>query len=647
MLAFFRAISKSWVANVFMTVLIVSFAVWGIRDVFHPQFTNAVVTAGSHHVDPADFKRMFENYRKQIARQTGQMVTPQQAVAEGVDARMLQDLAGSEALVEYIRRIGVIPSDKLVADQLKKQPMFFDSVTGKFDEKAYENTLAENGLTPDKFLAGLTDEIAQDQLGAGLAAGLKQPLAYGAILAGIELEGRTLSYFLVDPRAVPPPPMPTDQQLQTLINQHADQLRRPETRVLTVVRLSATALAPGMTPNPADLQKAYQFHKDSQSTPEKRTLVEIPARDAATAQAIAAKLRAGQAPDAVAKAYGVQPIAYNDAPKSAVADEKVADAAFGLPAGQVSGPIQTSLAGLAVVKVTAVTPGKVATFDEMKPQLMAQAQKDMAVQKVYDQVQKYDDAHGSGETIANAAHTAGATAVQIGPVSAQGLDAQGKPVPGLSPKLLKAAFALAQGGESDMTDDGEGEYFAVHVDKVIPPALPSLDEIRAPLTQYWRTQDEMTRLNAKAEELAGKIRKGESLEAAAAEVHAQVGHAVGVTRVAMAQNRSLSPDLMEKLFSAKAGDIFTGQTAQIPVMVARLDTVRPPAPQDAARMVVAQRDRATAQMFGDFGDAVTAAAKTAVKPTYDLDRARTAIGVSPDDLPKTAAASGAKPARAP
>lgn len=648
MLAFFRSLSKSPIANVFLTVLIVSFAAWGIKDVFHPKISNAVVQAGSHELDPSDIKRVFENYRKQTLQQTGQMISPKDAVAQGVDLRMLQELTNEEALAEFVHRLGITPSDKLVMDEIKKIPAFFDQVSGKFDETAYEDELRQLGLTPTQFLGQVTDELAHDQLGSGLAAGLKQPLTYGAVLSGLDLEGRTVSFFLLDPNNVQQPALPTDQQLQALIAQHADQLKRPEMRVLTVVRFSAKALAPSMTPSDADLQKTYNFRKDSASTPEKRSLAQIPARDAATAQAIAAKLKAGQGPDAVAKSFGVQAITYTDTPKTAVADAKVADAAFQLANGQVSGPIQTSLAGLAVIEVTSITPGKTATFADMKPQLMATAQLDMATQKVFDQVQKFDDAHAGGANLADAAKASGGAVVQLGPVSAQGGDTHGQQVQGLSPKLLKTAFALAPGAESDMTDDGPGEYFAVRVDKVIAPAVPSLDEIRQPLTQYWMSQEMVRRLNARAAELIDKMHKGESLEAAAAEVHATVGHAVGLTRMGMQQNQSLSQDLEAKLFSAKAGDIVTGQTARIPVMVARIDSIRPPAPLDAAHMVVAERAQATEQMFGDFADAISRAAKAAVKPTYDIDRARLAMGLSPDDLPKTAtAASGAKPARAP
>ena len=646
MLAFFRSFTKSWVSNVFFTLLIVSFAVWGIKDVFHPKISNAVVSAGSREISPADFKQLFETYRKRAMQQTGQMITAKDAVAQGVDLSMVQQLMGDEAMAEYIRRVGVTPSDKLVADQMKKIPSFFDQVSGKFDEKAYEQTLADNGLTPDKFVVTLKDEIAQNHLGAGMAAGLKVPLAYGALTASYEREGRTISFFLLEPQNVPQPTLPTDPQLQAFIAQHADRIRRPEMRVLSVVRFSAKAVAPTLTPDPADVQKMYNFRKDSLATPEKRSLVEIPARDAAAAQAIAAKLQAGQAPDAVAKAYGVQAITYTDSPKSAVADPKVADAAFHLVPGQVSGPVQTGLAGLAVVKVTGLTPAKAVSFDVVKPQIEAQARADMATQKIYDQVQKYDDAHSTGGTLVDAARTAGGAAVQIGPVSADGADTKGQTTLVLTPKLLKAAFALTQGGETDMQDDGAGEYFAVHVDKVIAPTVPPLDEIRQPLTQAWMQIEMVRRLNAKAEELAAKMRKGESLEAAAAEVLAKVQHAVAVPRAAMLQNKSLGEDLAGKLLTAKAHDIVTGQTSQIPVMIARIDSINAANPDETARMVVAQRNRGTMQMFNDIGEMARATAKSVVRPTYDLDRARTAIGVSGDDLPKTAP-SGSKPARAP
>src|SRR5947209_20041980 len=97
MLAAIRAFAKSWVAAVPMVLLIASFALWGIRDVFHAQISDAVIVAGSHSVSSADFKREFDRAKTQYEQQAGQPITTEFAVANGLDKQILQGLATREA----------------------------------------------------------------------------------------------------------------------------------------------------------------------------------------------------------------------------------------------------------------------------------------------------------------------------------------------------------------------------------------------------------------------------------------------------------------------------------------------------------------------------------------------------------------------
>jgi peptidyl-prolyl cis-trans isomerase D len=353
----------------------------------------------------------------------------------------------------------------------------------------------------------------------------------------------------------------------------------------------------------------------------------------ATAQSVAAKLRSGQSPEAAAKAVGVQPIVYTDAAKAAIADPKVAEAAFAMAPGQIGGPIQGNL-GFAVIKVASITPAKPATLDQVKADLESQVRSDQAAQKIYDQVQKYDDAHTGGSPMANAAKAAGGTLVSVGPVTAQGQDLTGKPIPGLTPKLLKDAFGLAAGAESDMEDEDKGEYFAVRVDKVTPPAVPSLAEIKEPLTKYFIAKAMSQAMKVKADQLVEAIKKGQTLEAAAASVGSPLGHAPNVSRAAMTQNNSIGPELGNKLLTAKPGEVVDGATAQGAIMVARIDTVASAPVADAAKAVVAQNRGFSGQLLQDLGGLANAAARLAVKPTIDQARARTALGVSPEDAAK-------------
>jgi peptidyl-prolyl cis-trans isomerase D len=643
MIAFFRAFAKSWVARILLGILLITFVVFGVgsfRDVFRTKIDNAVITAGSRQVSSEQFRSMFDRYLGAVAQQSGQQVNVKDAVAQHADTRVLQELATQYALAEYVHRSGVIASPTLIADAIRKQPVFFDQVSGRFDKTAYQQQVAQRfGMTTAQYESALADEISAGHLQAGFQAGFRSPLTYEAVIAAYELENRTLSYFIIDPRKLPPPPNPTDAQLQAFLTQNATALRRPEFRTLTVVRFSAKALAPSLPADPAAVQKLFDFRKDTLSVPEKRSLVVVPAKDLATAQAVAAKLKAGQSPADAAKAIGVQPIVYTETPKAGVSDPKVADVAFSMTAGQVSGPIQGSL-GFAVVKLASVTPAKPATLDQVKADLDAQVRSDEAAAKVYDQVQKYDDAHTGGAPMADAAKAAGATLVQLGPVTAQGQDTTAKPIPGLTPKLLKEAFNLQAGAETDMEDDGKGEYFAVRVDKITPPATPTLAEIRDPLTKYFQAKAMNQAMQAKADELVQAIKKGQSLDAAAASVGSPVGHAPNVTRAAMTQNRSIGPELGGKLLTAKAGDVVDGQTAQGAVMVARIDAVGAAPVADAAKAVVAQNRGFSAQLLQDLGGLASTAARAAVKPTIDAARARTALGLSAEDAAKASAPAG-------
>ena len=640
MLAAFRAFAKSWVAAVLMGVLIFAFAVWGIRkDVFTGRFSDWVIKAGSRTVSATDYRREFDRYKSQLEQQSGQPIPNDVAAANGLDREVLQGLATREAFAELMRRIGIVPSDKLIAEQIQKIPSFFDPVTGRFDKRAYQQTLASNDLSPVNFEREMRDEIAEQHLGTGIIAGLTVPRAYTAMAAVYELEGRDVALLALDPRSVPLPPQPTDAQLTQLMQENAGQLMRPEFRQITVIQISPAQFAASMPVDPAALQKQYNFRKDTLSKPETRSLVQIPAKDAAVASQIAARLSHGDDPAAVAKAFGVDAITYADKPQSAIPDKKIADAAFQMKPGQVQ-TVQGDLA-LAVVKLQNVTPGHVVTLDEIRPALEAEVKKDAASAKVYQLTQAYDDAQQKGANLLEAAKKAGIPTTTIGPVSKSGQDQSGKPVPGLNQKLMDAAFSLPAGGESDLQDAGDGGYFAVRVDKVIPPALPALADIRPKLAQFWLARELDTRLAAKADGLAARVRKGETLDAVAASAGGKVIHVAGLTRATAGQNRELSQAIVAQVFSAKPGEVFTARTNGVGYVVGKLDAIHAGEGPNLPMMAESARSQMTTAYIREVEIAARTAARAKIKVEVDEERARGALGLEP-----AGKAGAAKPGRA-
>lgn len=635
MLALIRAFAKSWVAAVLIGFLIVSFAVFGVSDVFKTRARNEVVHAGNRTVSVAEFRSEFDRAKQNLEQQNGQQISNELAVENRFDTRVLEMLADREAMAALIEKIGLRPSDTLITREIQKIPAFFDQVSGRFDKRLYQEALARNKLTAPQFERSVRDEIAQSHLAAGLVDGLRPPRAFGALAVVFAQESRDVALFNVGPGAVEPPKPPTDAQLNDFMKANAERLMRPEFRVLSVVRFSAAQVAGQVKVSEADIRKQFDFRKESLNRPETRSLVQIPARDAAAARTLADRLAKGEDPAAAARAVGAEPVLYADKPRTAVVDGKVAAAAFAMARDEVR-TVQGDL-GLAVVKVTGVTPGRVVTLDEVRPMLEAEARKTAAAEKVYELSQVYDDAHAGGANLDEAARKAGVPVVTLGPVAEQGFDPTGKPVPGLSAKLVQTAFRLPQGGESQIEDEGQGESFVVRVDKVIPRALPSLDEVRAPLARAWMNQEMAKRLRAKAESLAERVRKGESLDAVAASIGAKPGRLAGLTRQGAAQGGPLSQEGFAQAFSAAPGGVFlAANPTAFAVTIGRIEAIRPPAAAENARAVEQVRPQLGMTLFSEIGGQMPRYARTTLKVRTAPELARQSLGIETPKVGKEA-----------
>ena len=638
MITLIRAFARSWVALLLIGLLIISFAVFGVGDVFRTPVPTEVVKAGNRTVSVETFRSEWDRTRQNLQVQTGQQITNELAVQERLDVRLLQSLADRQAVAALIERIGLRPSDALITAEIQKIPAFFDQLSGRFDRRLYQDALARNKMTPAMFEQSIRDDIAQSHLASGLVDGLRPPRAYGALAVVFAQESRDVLAFNVGPAAVEAPRPPSDSQLTEFMKANSEQLMRPEFRVLSVVRFSSAQVAGQVKITEADVRRQFEFRKDALNRPETRSLIQIPARDAGVARGLADRLGKGEDPAAVARSAGVEPVVYTDKPRSAVVDEKVAEAAFAMAQGEVR-IVQGDL-GVAVLRVTGITPGRNVTLDEIRPMLEAEARKTAAAEKVYALSQAYDDAHAGGATLNEAAAKAGVTVLTVGPVAEQGFDPTGRPVAGLSPRLIETAFRLPQGGESQIEEETQGESFVVRVDRIIPRALPPLDEVRQPLARAWMNQEMAKRVRAKGESLAEQVRKGQDIAAVAASIGARPARLAGLTRQGAEQGGPLSQEGFGAAFQATKGGVFVAANpAAFAVTVGRVETITPPAVADNARSVEDVRPQLGMAIFEELGAELPRYARSVLKVETSLELARQALGV---EAPKTEQPAGEK-----
>jgi len=80
-----RSAAKTWIAGVFIALLVMSFAVWGVSDIFTGGARDAVVVVGKERISVARVSAEFNREVQRLAGQSGSEFTPEMARSFGVE----------------------------------------------------------------------------------------------------------------------------------------------------------------------------------------------------------------------------------------------------------------------------------------------------------------------------------------------------------------------------------------------------------------------------------------------------------------------------------------------------------------------------------------------------------------------------------
>src|SRR3982074_3222158 len=136
MLRGMRKASSNWLRKIIMAtvmgVLIISFGVWGIADIFKGFGQSTLARVGRTEISAEQFRQLYTEKLQQIGRQFGRLLTMDQARAFGLDRQLLQQTIAEAALDEEARRMGLGHSDAEHPPPIVAGP-HFKGVTGCFD----------------------------------------------------------------------------------------------------------------------------------------------------------------------------------------------------------------------------------------------------------------------------------------------------------------------------------------------------------------------------------------------------------------------------------------------------------------------------------------------------------------------------------
>jgi peptidyl-prolyl cis-trans isomerase D len=528
--------SSTWLGKGLMAVvmgfLVISFAVWGIGDIFRGFGRNAVANIGGTEISIEQFRQFYNERLQQLGRQAGRPITPDEARARGLDRQLLGQLIAETALDEQARKLRLGLAHDEIAQRITADPSF-RGANGQFDRTRFEQLIRQAGFTENRFVEEQRRAMLRRQIAQSVTGQMKVPSTAMAILNQYRNEKRQIEYLALGTSQAGNIPVPTPEELSKYFEDRKTLFRAPEYRKITVLALVPADLAKPDAVSDADAKAYYEQRKASYGKPEKRELHQIAFPNEQEATAARERISKGASFDDIAKERGINP---SDSDlgmvtKSDIIDPAVADAAFTLKQGETSPSIKGRF-GTVLLQVGKIEPGEEKSYEQVAGQIKSEISESRVRTEMANFRDKIEDERAAGSTLAETARKLGFKAITIEAVDRSGRGPDGKPVTELpqTPNVISAAFASDVGVDTEALQLPNGGYLYFDVTGVTPSRERSLDEIKDQVAARWRDDEIAKRLRSKADDLVGKLKAGTPFAQVASETGLKLETATDLQR---------------------------------------------------------------------------------------------------------------------
>lgn len=558
MLKFLRNGVKSLPAKILIGLLVASFAVWGIGDVFSFRLDSRVAKVGDTEIPAQRFTDALMREHSRISRQAGQLVSLDMIRSAGIERGIISGLIRDAAFEEELKALGIAAPDEAVAEAIRSNPNFLSS-DGTFSTQSYQLLLAQQRFSPAEFEELTRTLLAQQLLTETAEAAIVSPPGAAARIAAYQGENRAATTLALTLDTAPDPGTPDEGALRAFYEANEPMFTEPERRWGEYIHVDAARLRTELTPDEATLRATYEADIGAYSVAESRVIDQIAISDGAEAETAVARLASGDVTfealadelDLDSTNLSLGEVTRNDLP------DVLADVVFDEPEPGIIGPVELP-AGFAIIRIREITQGSTTPFEEVRDQIAEQLAIGEALARAPELANQIDELRAEGLTISEIASRVAESSSAVirgafeglardatlaGADTAEGVEA--------SAQFIDEVFTALDSEERDLIETTDGGYLLIWVERIEPTALQTLEQVRERAVAAWQTAERRTVLETQGAELAARLGDDVSIW--------DIGAELGLAAVPYEPFSRLNPPpelpaaLVEEIFRAEPG----------------------------------------------------------------------------------------------
>src|SRR5437763_4207367 len=238
MLRGIRKASSNWLGRAVMAVVLgliaVSFAIWGIGDIFRGFGRSTVAKVGSTEIGVDQFRQIYNDRLQQLSRELGRPITPDQARALRLEEQLAGQLVAEAALDQRARQLRLNVSDAEIVRQINNDPSF-KGPSGQFDRNRFDQIIRGAGYTEARFTAEQKRVTLRREIAQTISGEMTLPKTMADALNRFANEQRAIDYVVLDSARAGEMPAPTPEVISKYFDDHKAEFRAPEYRSVVIM----------------------------------------------------------------------------------------------------------------------------------------------------------------------------------------------------------------------------------------------------------------------------------------------------------------------------------------------------------------------------------------------------------------------------
>ena len=461
--------------KILIGVLILSFAVWGIQDIFGNYKKTVAIEIDDYEISIDDLVMEYNNQISTISSQLNKQITLKESLDLGINEIALENLIRKLVLQIEINKLKLGISDDFIAEKIINDELFHSN--GNFNKARYEQLLSYAGFDDESFLQSEINSNKQNQLFNIIAGSTHIPTALHQIINDFNNTKRIIEYTKI-PKSKIRVKTPSERELKEFYEKFQKGYRKSETRDFDAIIINPNSLKEKIEISSLQVENYFNENKDSFSIEENRDLYQFFFDDLIIANKFYEASKETGLKQIISE-FGINMVDSHLGiiSKELILDEEVAKIAFLQPNNTVSQPIDGML-GISVIYVNEIYDATTPTLDDVYETIFDELSLQEATTLMDELYFEIEEQFLDGQSLYDVAQTFDLGISSFEKIDINGIDINDNEIASIkNEKLLKKLFTTNLDDYIEVTE-ADDSFIWIKLNSINEPYIKTFKNVR-------------------------------------------------------------------------------------------------------------------------------------------------------------------------